>query len=408
MSARNTRSGTTATQGSQRQSGNNYQQLQEALNSSQTRLLEAEDRIEALEASLQEALEENERMTEQGATAVTGQHTETDDSPTYSRSDASTVRAAGRRCCLLHMLWMDADCLFDTDVRNGFDAAISDLVALRSAAEAGEEVEDPVAAFWTTPRFKIADPIDVVREVISHLNTELAKRWFEPWFKREFKLGMRKMRSEAVNEVADQRFIVFKLSDDDFGERYGSKKRAPGAKALLQDDAYLTEPKRNENDPRCDDERFMRSGVLVRAAKLLLTSPSSVKSKTRSTQAGTSRAEKWHIKAITPSIISFMSTVVHFVLSGDPSFDRVTGTTNYLQMYSDNLELLRVHRRKHRLFYKDLIKLYNKRVLPNLYPDEQEEGPLAGMTAGRKAIMERLAMESDDDDESDGGEDGGD
>ncbi|KAG8779128.1 hypothetical protein FRC12_024620 [Ceratobasidium sp. 428] len=89
-----------------------------------------------------------------------------------------------------------------------------------------------------------------------------------------------------------------------------------------------------------------------------------------------------------------------------------------MSMYSDNLEVLCVHRRKHRRFYKDLIKLYNQQVLPELYPIKEERGPLAGMTAGRKAIMDIFMMEESDDSEKEeeeggmndgeGGEDSGD
>ncbi|KAG9077442.1 hypothetical protein FRC06_008907 [Ceratobasidium sp. 370] len=296
-------------------------------------------------------------------------------------------------------MWMKGDCLFDTDVRNNFDAIIANLEALRSE-ENDDDAEDATATFWNTTRFRIADPVDVVGEVVSHLDTKLAKRWFEPQFKREFKEGMRKMRSESVNQLADRQHLAFTLTDPGFGERHGAKTRGEAAKELLKDDAYLTEPLKDDNDLRSDDERFLRSPIILRATKLILTSPSSVcKGKKRSAQAGPSRADKWHIKAIIPSILSFICTIVHFVLSGDASFEQVSSKNNYIKMYTDNLEILRMYRRKNRALYEDLIALYNKEVLPNLHPDQPADEPLGSMTSGRRAIYQRLVQQSSDNEE---------
>ncbi|KAG9077153.1 hypothetical protein FS749_010989 [Ceratobasidium sp. UAMH 11750] len=309
------------------------------------------------------------------------------------------------------MMWMKGDCLFDTDVRNNFDAVIANLEALRGE-ESGEDTEDAAAMFWHTTRFRIADPVDVVREVVSHLDTELAKRWFEPQFKREFKEGMRKMRSESVNQLGDRQHLVFELTDLEFGERHGAKMRGSAAKELLKDDAYLTEPLKDENDQRSADERFLRSPIILRATKLILTSPSSVRTgKKRSAQAGPSHADKWHVKAIIPSILSFICTIVHFVLSGDSSFEQVSSKNNYVKMYTDTLEILRVCCRKNQALYKELIALYNKEVLPDLYPDQPADGPLGSMTSGRRAIYQRLVEQASDDEgnqqEGQGGENGG-
>ncbi|KAG9080097.1 hypothetical protein FRC06_007084, partial [Ceratobasidium sp. 370] len=95
------------------------------------------------------------------------------------------------------------------------------------------------------------------------------------------------------------------------------------------------------------------------ATKLLLTSPSSVGSNPRSPQAGPSQADLWHIKSITPSILAFVCIVVHFVLSGDKSFELATRTANYMNIYSDTLELLRIHCHKHRVLHDKLIERYN-------------------------------------------------
>lgn len=80
---------------------------------------------------------------------------------------------------------MQGDSLFDTEVRNNFESIISDLEATRRArsdADSDSEHEDPVDEFWRSPRFEVASPVDIVREVMSHMDLPLAKRWFEPWF----------------------------------------------------------------------------------------------------------------------------------------------------------------------------------------------------------------------------------
>ncbi|KAG8779129.1 hypothetical protein FRC12_024621 [Ceratobasidium sp. 428] len=163
-------------------------------------------------------MDENVQLRQQGEMAGAEQQEEGNNLYSCSREDSSEVRTAGRRCCMLHMLWMPADSdLFNTDVHNGFGTIISELEASRSAEEDSKEFEDPTAAFWSALPSKIADPIDVVWEVVCHLEIGLGKQWFEPWFKRQFKLGVRKMWAEAVNKVANQRHIVFKLTAEEFG-----------------------------------------------------------------------------------------------------------------------------------------------------------------------------------------------
>ncbi|KAG9097812.1 hypothetical protein FS749_005411 [Ceratobasidium sp. UAMH 11750] len=338
-----------------------------ALDDAQEQLLEQEEENERLQAEI--------KALRAGKAPPNAENNEEEAPPTptnvqaalpYSEAEGKAVRTAGRRCCVLHMPWMRAE-------------------------------------FWQEHRFALAEPVDVVREVVSHLDTELARKWFQPWFKQQFKLGMRKMRSEAVNEVADQRYLVFRLTDEEFGERRGQRRRGPGAKALFEDDAYLWDPLEDADDGRTEDERFFRSQPVLRATKLLFSSPSSVDSEVRSAQAGLSRAEAWGIKFVTPSMLSFVSVVVHFVLSGDRSFDRVTPTSNYVSIYEDNLKLLRVHRRKHRVFYDELITLYNMSVLPHIYSAEDGgDKEVAGMTSGRKAYYLRKIMEASDGEDGDG------
>jgi hypothetical protein len=93
------------------------------------------------------------------------------------------------------MPWMQGDSLFNTEVCNSFEAIIVQLKATQGEANDAEndedsnsEADDPVEEFWRSPRFEIASPVDVVREVMSHMDLTLAKKWFEPWFKKEVHL----------------------------------------------------------------------------------------------------------------------------------------------------------------------------------------------------------------------------
>ncbi|KAG9073855.1 hypothetical protein FS749_014615 [Ceratobasidium sp. UAMH 11750] len=128
-------------------------------NDAEAQLLEAEDRARQLEEQLQEAQAENARLK---AAADGDREREqapprAENTPAFSDDEIKVVKAAGRRCCVLHLMWMKGDCLFDTDVRNDFDAIIANLEALRGEGS-DDDTEDAAATFWHTTRFGIADP----------------------------------------------------------------------------------------------------------------------------------------------------------------------------------------------------------------------------------------------------------
>ncbi|KAG8716194.1 hypothetical protein FRC08_009757 [Ceratobasidium sp. 394] len=145
----------------------------------------------------------------------------------------------------------------------------------------------------------------------------------------------------------------------------------------------------------------------MQATKLLLTGPSSVSADIRSAQAGTCWAVLWHLKAITPSILSFVSIVVHFVLSGDQSFDMVTPTANYMDIYEKTIELLRLQHQKHHAAYNGLIDYYNMSVLPNIHlPQAADNSDMAGMTDGRRVLYLEMMEEPDEEEEEGDGAEG--
>ncbi|KAG8679943.1 hypothetical protein FRC08_016636 [Ceratobasidium sp. 394] len=128
---------------------------------------------------------------------------------------------------------------------------------------------------------------------------------------------MQEMRLEAANEVADYHYLVLQLTNEEFGEQHGLGHRGLRAQALFKDDAYVFDPCRSNDNKRKGYERLFCSQAMLRATQLLLTGPSSVSADIWPVQASTCWAALWHLKAITPSILLFVSIVVHFVLSGD-------------------------------------------------------------------------------------------
>ncbi|KAG8712318.1 hypothetical protein FRC08_014758 [Ceratobasidium sp. 394] len=95
------------------------------------------------------------------------------------------------------MPWMHpGNVLFGNDVYTSFKAILSELEVVHGMTDDTEAVvkaESAMAEVWAEARFATADPVNIVHEVVSHLDIELAKEWFEPWFKRQFKHGMQEM-----------------------------------------------------------------------------------------------------------------------------------------------------------------------------------------------------------------------
>lgn len=90
----------------------------------------------------------------------------------------------------------------------------------------------------------------------------------------------------------------------------------------------------------------------------------------------------------------------HFVLSGDLSFDKVTTTANYVDLFEANLQLLRTHRRKFPRLYKDMILGYNQSLFPEEHratqPEEQE---YIGMSSTTKEFHIRMMAPEEEDQE---------
>ncbi|KAG8708646.1 hypothetical protein FRC08_018785 [Ceratobasidium sp. 394] len=190
----------------------------------------------------------------------------------------SLVRQAGRRCCVLHHPFMEEDFLIDNAVQQALPQILTDLEnKLAEDAEHEDEGGDAEDNFWAVDRFELAEPVEIVREILSTLPLELGRLWLDPKFQKLFHTGYRKMKSEAVSGVANARHVVFKMTDEEFGERSDDRKRGAAAKALLDDNKYLFSPsteaelqeaRANRRDPP-RGPHFFRHECLVKLVFLL-------------------------------------------------------------------------------------------------------------------------------------------
>ncbi|KAG9119796.1 hypothetical protein FRC07_005012 [Ceratobasidium sp. 392] len=385
---------------------------QEALKEAQLRALEAEkiagereEQIRALQAQLQrrDAPGANQRGRAGGSRAGAssgrsqpagsanrannrqGAEANDADQPTHPNDEETAqllsneynerlIRTAGRRACILHFPFMEDDFLTDNAVRQGLPQIIKDLeekLAAENASDAENEDQDEVNPFWVQPRFDVAEPLEIVREVIASLPIELGKLWLHPMFQKQFHTGYRKMRSESVSGVADARGSVFDMKDDDFGERSDDRKRGPGAKALFNGNKYMFAPAEPdaEGNELPKSPRWLRHDCLITACQVILAGLSAAESSSdrASAKARKSRGATWKLTRITPSILSFTSIVVHFVLSGDPEFLASSRSTDFVALWKKRMELLEKYHRTHLELYKDLERLYNTKVFPKYH-----------------------------------------
>ncbi|KAG8749795.1 hypothetical protein FRC12_013226 [Ceratobasidium sp. 428] len=280
---------------------------------------------------------------------------------------------------------MEPNFLLGSSVQQVLPQIIRDLEekALKEDNEDEDNEENNEAGFWDTPRFKTADPVDIVREILSNLPIALAKLWLEPEFQHLFHTGYRKMRLEVVASVASARLVVFKMTEAEFGERSGDRKRGPAAEALFEEANYMVAPAppappvapaepgdapaaQNARRPRPPSitSRWGRHFCLTNAGQVVLAGLSAAESANdkASSKARSSQGGIWKLKEVTPSIVAFTSIIVHFVLSGDPEFLPNAPKTDFIQLWDKRMELLEGHYRKARTEYNDMIKLWNKKV----------------------------------------------
>ncbi|KAG9095468.1 hypothetical protein FRC06_009777 [Ceratobasidium sp. 370] len=270
------------------------------------------------------------------------------------------IRTAGRCCCVLHHPFMEPDFLTDNAVRQALPQIIQDLEnKLAGAAEPGPDAEDEHQGanegYWAATHFKLAQPVDIVREILSTLPIELGKLWLSPSFQSLFHTGYRKMRSEAVSAVAEARLIIFKMTEEEFGGRSDVRNRGAAAQALFENSKYMLAPAAPDAQGVMPPKspRWFRHDCLVNACQVILSGLSAAEnaSDKPSTKARKSRGAIWGVTGVTPSILAFTLIVVHFVLSGDPEFLGRSRSTDFTKLWDKQMDLLQKHHQKARTDY---------------------------------------------------------
>ncbi|KAG9080767.1 hypothetical protein FS749_007898 [Ceratobasidium sp. UAMH 11750] len=298
---------------------------------------------------------------------------------------------------------MEPDFLTDNAVQQALPQILRDLEnKLAAAAENEDENEDPEDDFWAERRFELAEPTEIVREIVSTLPLELGKLWLNPTFQKLFHTGYRKMRSEAASGVANARHVVFKMTDEEFGERTGDRKRGDAAKALLENSKYLFSPatdaeiqqaRANNREPR-RGPRFFRNDCIINACQVIMAGLSAAESVTdrASTKARKSRGAMWKVTSVTPSMLTFTSIVVHFALSGDLEFLAQSRSTNFADLWTQRMELLGEHYQRKRALYDEMERLFNKKVFPKYHQVVEGREPIA-LGEEERRLREELSEE---------------
>ncbi|KAG8707892.1 hypothetical protein FRC08_000229 [Ceratobasidium sp. 394] len=338
-----------------------------------------------------------------GAGAQDAQNPAVVECPLKNENNRDLIQLAGRCCCVLHYPFMEPDFLTDQAVQQALPQLLKDLEnKIAAAAENEDEDEDLEDNFWAHAQFDSAEPVEIVREILSTLPIELGKLWLDAQFQKLFHTGYRKMRSKAVSEVANARHVIFKMTDEEFGERSDDRKRGDAAKALLENSNYLFSPptdaeiqqaQADKRNPRLGPH-FFRHECIANACQVILAGLSAAESATNhaSNKARKSRGAMWKVTKVTPSILMFTSIVVHFVLSGDPEFLALSRSTNFADLWTERMELLEKHHRRKQALYNEMERLLNIKVFPKYHQVPKGQGRNA-LGREERRLREELSEE---------------
>ncbi|EUC54783.1 hypothetical protein RSOL_073550, partial [Rhizoctonia solani AG-3 Rhs1AP] len=212
--------------------------------------------------------------------------------------------------------------------------------------------------YWEIERFATPGQLVVVRDVIYHMSKSPGPIWLEDWFQQEIHEGARKGRSAIVHSVQAMCDRIFGIAHEDFEDRL----RRPNLPRVIDLRNFLHLNEKNE-DGSPDLSQFFRDVTIVRVLRLMLYGKSAINTGKRSSKARKCYSKLWHITRITPSLLAFAATIIHFVLSGDPYFEEGSGSINYSAWFHARLRLLEAVYDHHRNAYNSLMKYYNKEVL---------------------------------------------
>ncbi|KAG9080508.1 hypothetical protein FRC06_006495 [Ceratobasidium sp. 370] len=274
------------------------------------------------------------------------------------------------------------------------------LADVQKAKDGDDELDDErnPELFFDTPRFDVAGPVDMAREIIFHLPKSPGKAWLEEWFLDSLRLGARKQCGDLAHVIVKNYQRIFNIHDPRF-ENCATRCEIPEVEDLINTFMHTA------NDNPMD--RFFRHTAIIRVLRLLLNGPSAVRTGHRSAKARKPHAAMWHIKSITPSLLVFVATMIRFVLSGEPSFEETAGPINYMKWYHNHLRIIKGVYVSRRGDFDQLIDDYNHEVLPDCYRDGQEVvngdqdceddngDDLDELTAEERAFLAHMYKESD-------------
>ncbi|KAG9091824.1 hypothetical protein FS749_016221 [Ceratobasidium sp. UAMH 11750] len=192
------------------------------------------------------------------------------------------------------------------------------------------------------------------------------------------------------------------MTDEEFGERTGDRKRGDTAKVLLENSKYLFSPATdaeiqqawaNNCEPR-RGPRFFRNDCIINACQVIMAGLSAAESVTdrASTKARKSCGAMWKVMSVTPSMLTFTSIVVHFALSGDLEFLAQSHSTNFADLWTQWMELLGEHYQRKRVLYDEMECLFNKKVFPK-YHQVVEGRELIALGEEEHRLREELSEE---------------
>ncbi|KAG9125006.1 hypothetical protein FRC07_009350 [Ceratobasidium sp. 392] len=237
---------------------------------------------------------------------------------------------AGRRAASLHAPFLDVDSLGGHQVQENLEQILNDVQKAKDEDSSLEDDDKP-ARFFDFAHFDIPDPVETTRELVFHLLRSPGNLWLDEWFQDALKLGARKQRGDLVHAIAKYHEKIFDITDPRFEDR---RKRADIPQVQNMSHTFMHT---GEDDPV---EDFFKDKIIVWVLRLLLNGPSAIRTGRRSPKSRKAHVDMWHVKIVTPSLLAFAATAIKFVLSGQPSFEEVSGETNYTKWYLSRLGLL--------------------------------------------------------------------
>ncbi|KAG8690520.1 hypothetical protein FRC08_010502 [Ceratobasidium sp. 394] len=284
--------------------------------------------------------------------------------------------SAGRRAAILHVPFMDDRYLFDHRVRHVMERILTDVEKASLDPADPELDEDNVEMedesnprmYWDYWRLEIPDPVSMVREILYHMPPGSGKYWFKHWFQDSFREGYRKIRGDIVFHIAKNHSLIFGIDNPRFRDK-SVRRTLPEVIELRNTFQYQC----FANLPgRSNPATVFRHECVVKTVRYIYSGESAIATGERSKKARNAHSQLWHMNEVPPAVIAFAVTAIDFVLSGEGSFEKSSTRSDYLYFFKGRLEMLDALKTDHPRVFEDLIDHFNRAVLPDHYPPEEE------------------------------------